>query len=170
MSDAHAPYQLKYLSNYFRWFSFSDWCQLIPDDHHAKTLIMASAEAVREVETASMNDIIDLNVGGTKFQTTRYLWTIKNVNWQCSLLFFSRQTLLHDPNSMLARMFDPVSPLCPGEVHHKKLASLTFIVLEQMLSHNCSAYLCLWYPRPHLYLLRSEKRWSVFPWQRSNPF
>ena len=91
---------------------------------------MASAEAVREVETASMNDIIDLNVGGTKFQTTRYLWPIKNLNGQCSLLFFSRQTLLHDPNSMLARMFDPVSPLCPGEVHHNKLASLTFFVLE----------------------------------------
>ena len=35
---------------------------------------MANAEDVREVETASMNDIIDLNVGGTKFQTTRYLY------------------------------------------------------------------------------------------------
>lgn len=42
-----------------------------------------------------MNDIIDLNVGGTRFQTTR-------------------QSLLHDPNSMLARMFDPISPLSPG--------------------------------------------------------
>ena len=44
---------------------------------------------------ASMNDIIVLNVGGTKFETTR-------------------QTLLHDPASMLAKMFDPVSPLPPG--------------------------------------------------------
>ena len=35
---------------------------------------MANAENVREVETASMNDIIDLNVGGTKFQTTRYAY------------------------------------------------------------------------------------------------
>lgn len=43
----------------------------------------------------SMNDIITLNVGGTRFETTR-------------------QTLLHDPGSMLARMFDPVSPLQPG--------------------------------------------------------
>jgi len=43
----------------------------------------------------SMNDIISLNVGGTRFETTR-------------------QTLLHDPGSMLARMFDPVSPLQPG--------------------------------------------------------
>jgi len=44
---------------------------------------------------ASMNDIIVLNVGGIKFETTR-------------------QTLLHDPASMLAKMFDPVSPLPPG--------------------------------------------------------
>jgi len=44
---------------------------------------------------ASMNDILVLNVGGTKFETTR-------------------QTLLHDPTSMLAKMFDPVSPLQPG--------------------------------------------------------
>ena len=44
---------------------------------------------------ASMNDILVLNVGGTKFETTR-------------------QTLLHDPASMLAKMFDPVSPLQPG--------------------------------------------------------
>jgi len=43
----------------------------------------------------SLNDIIRLNVGGTRFETTR-------------------QTLLHDPGSMLARMFDPVSPLLPG--------------------------------------------------------
>ena len=41
---------------------------------------MASAEGVREVETASMNDIIDLNVGGTKFQTTRYLHMNINKN------------------------------------------------------------------------------------------
>ena len=34
--------------------------------------IMASVDAGQETETASMNDIIDLNVGGTKFQTTRY--------------------------------------------------------------------------------------------------
>jgi len=42
-----------------------------------------------------MNDIIVLNVGGSRFETTR-------------------QTLLHDPGSMLAKMFDPVSPLQPG--------------------------------------------------------
>ena len=35
--------------------------------------IMASVDAGQETETASMNDIIDLNVGGTKFQTTRYI-------------------------------------------------------------------------------------------------
>ena len=35
--------------------------------------IMASVDPGRETETASMNDIIDLNVGGTKFQTTRYI-------------------------------------------------------------------------------------------------
>jgi len=55
---------------------------------------MAEKRTDRE-EAASMNDIIHLNVGGQRFETTR-------------------QTLLHDPNSMLARMFDPVSPLSPG--------------------------------------------------------
>jgi len=50
--------------------------------------------AARDTQ-ASMNDILVLNVGGTKFETTR-------------------QTLLHDPASMLAKMFDPVSPLQPG--------------------------------------------------------
>ena len=49
------------------------------------------------------------------------------------IIIVSRQTLLHDPNSMLARMFDPVSPLCPGEVHHKKLASLTLFAVTQLL-------------------------------------
>jgi len=44
-----------------------------------------------------MNDIIALDVGGTRFDTTR-------------------QTLLQDPNSMLAKMFDPNSPLTPGLV------------------------------------------------------
>eukprot|EP00088_Acartia_fossae_P036484 TRINITY_DN3770_c0_g1_i10.p1 TRINITY_DN3770_c0_g1~~TRINITY_DN3770_c0_g1_i10.p1 ORF type:complete len:240 (+),score=31.98 TRINITY_DN3770_c0_g1_i10:51-770(+) len=45
----------------------------------------------------SNDDIIVLNVGGTKFSTTR-------------------QTLVKDPNSMLAKMFDPNSPLLPGKV------------------------------------------------------
>ena len=58
------------------------------------------AEADARVVEASMNDIIELNVGGAKFET-------------------SRQTLLHDPNSMLARMFDPVSPLSPGMEEQK---------------------------------------------------
>jgi len=53
------------------------------------------AQSLETDGAASMNDIIHLNVGGVKFETTR-------------------QTLLHDPNSMLARMFDPVSPLSPG--------------------------------------------------------
>ena len=43
-----------------------------------------------------VNDIIDLNVGGTRFST-------------------SRQTLLSDPDSMLAKMFDPDSAFsAPG--------------------------------------------------------
>merc|ERR1740116_251028 len=43
----------------------------------------------------SLNSVVTLNVGGTQFVTTR-------------------QTLLKDPASMLAKMFDPVSPLQPG--------------------------------------------------------
>ena len=43
----------------------------------------------------SLNSVVTLNVGGTQFVTTR-------------------QTLLSDPTSMLAKMFDPVSPLQPG--------------------------------------------------------
>jgi len=43
----------------------------------------------------SLNSVVTLNVGGTQFVTTR-------------------QTLLNDPTSMLAKMFDPVSPLQPG--------------------------------------------------------
>jgi len=46
-------------------------------------------------DNPSLNDIVTLNVGGEKFETTR-------------------QTLLNDPSSMLAKMFDPVSPLQPG--------------------------------------------------------
>jgi len=52
---------------------------------------MAAASEAR----ASSSDLIVLNVGGTRFET-------------------SRQTLLNDPTSMLAKMFDPVSPLQPG--------------------------------------------------------
>ena len=44
----------------------------------------------------SLNSVVTLNVGGTKFVTTR-------------------QTLCSDPDSMLAKMFDPESPLQPGE-------------------------------------------------------
>ena len=43
----------------------------------------------------SLNDIISLNVGGAKFET-------------------SRQTLVSHPDSMLAKMFDPDQPLQPG--------------------------------------------------------
>lgn len=46
-------------------------------------------------DNPSLNDVVTLNVGGEKFETTR-------------------QTLLNDPSSMLAKMFDPVSPLQPG--------------------------------------------------------
>ena len=44
----------------------------------------------------SVNSVVSLNVGGTKFVTTR-------------------QTLLSHPTSMLAKMFDPESPIQPGE-------------------------------------------------------
>ena len=44
-----------------------------------------------------MNDRIKLNVGGTKFETTR-------------------GTLTSFPNSLLARMFDPDSDLPPASV------------------------------------------------------
>ena len=43
----------------------------------------------------SLNSVVTLNVGGKQFVTTR-------------------QTLLSDPALMLAKMFDPVSPLQPG--------------------------------------------------------
>jgi len=43
----------------------------------------------------STDEIISLDVGGTRFDT-------------------SRQTLLKDPNSMLAKMFDPESKMKPG--------------------------------------------------------
>ena len=49
-----------------------------------------------QASPVSLNSVVTLNVGGTKFVTTR-------------------QTLLSDPDSMLARMFDPESPLQPGE-------------------------------------------------------
>ena len=48
-------------------------------------------------KTPTLNSVVTLNVGGTKFETTR-------------------QTLLNDPRSMLAKMFDPVSPLQPGNL------------------------------------------------------
>ena len=50
-----------------------------------------------------LNSVVTLNVGGTQFVTTR-------------------QTLLSDPDSMLAKMFDPESPLQPGEtLKHVKI-------------------------------------------------
>ena len=47
-------------------------------------------------DNPSVNDVVTLNVGGEKLETTR-------------------QTLLNDPSSMLAKMFDPISPLRPGK-------------------------------------------------------
>ena len=104
---------------------------------------MANAENVREVETASMNDIIDLNVGGTKFQTTRYLWPLTRIQtpwyrWPFVVFHCVRQTLLHDPNSMLARMFDPVSPLCPGKERKTIIGDKApFILTIPILSLYC---------------------------------
>ena len=53
-------------------------------------------EASNRLSTPSLNSVVKLNVGGTKFETTR-------------------QTFLNDPSSMLAKMFDPVSPMQPGK-------------------------------------------------------
>jgi len=71
-----------------------------------------------------MNDIIKLNVGGTKFETTR-------------------QTLLHDSGSMLAAMFAPDSSRPPGVVRegayfidrdpHSFQAVLSFLRTGQLL-------------------------------------
>ena len=74
---------------------------------------MAESSAAREglEEAASMNDIIDLNVGGTRCDSLpNRVESLK----PCRRFQTTRQSLLHDPNSMLARMFDPVSPLSPG--------------------------------------------------------
>jgi len=55
----------------------------------------ANQEPSNRLSNPSLNGVVSLNVGGTKFETTR-------------------QTFLNDPNSMLAKMFDPVSPMQPG--------------------------------------------------------
>ena len=47
------------------------------------------------MDEKGVETIIDLDVGGTRFRTTR-------------------QTLLSDPNSMLSKMFHPESPFSPG--------------------------------------------------------
>ena len=51
----------------------------------------------------SLNSMVTLNVGGTQFVTTR-------------------QTLLSDSDSMLAKMFDPESPLQPGETSNLSIS------------------------------------------------
>ena len=56
---------------------------------------MSTDQAPNTPPPVSLNSVVTLNVGGTQFVTTR-------------------QTLLNDPTSMLAKMFDPVSPLQPG--------------------------------------------------------
>ena len=69
----------------------------IKDD---SALILAFSRMSENDSQPSLNDIIVLNVGGTRFETTR-------------------QTLLHDPFSMLGRMFDPKSRLQPGIIFIK---------------------------------------------------
>ena len=61
--------------------------------------------------SSSLNSVVTLNVGGTRFETTR-------------------QTLLTDPNSMLAKMFDPVSPLQPGKCLFDDRHNLNTIILQ----------------------------------------
>ena len=94
---------------------------------------MAEPPAPREEleKAASMNDIIDLNVGGTRLCSVSKapvrlhlpLYTVGSAvqtgvqcsaQLECCRFQTTRQSLLHDPNSMLARMFDPISPLSPG--------------------------------------------------------
>lgn len=70
---------------------------------------MADAGAGDAGPGPSLNSVVTLNVGGTSFVTTR-------------------QTLLNDPNSMLAKMFDPVSPLQPGVLHSRRFSNLLLIV------------------------------------------
>ena len=67
------------------------------DQNGLRTLSAANQEPSNRLSNPSLNGVVSLNVGGTKFETTR-------------------QTFLNDPNSMLAKMFDPVSPMQPGDL------------------------------------------------------
>ena len=83
------------ITRYSQWISWQAWIQDERLKQHPWTTSLTST----------------LGGQSSKPQGILNMWRSHALLTSCPF----RQTLLHDPNSMLARMFDPVSPLCPGK-------------------------------------------------------
>ena len=100
------------IARYSRWISWQAWIQDERLKQHPWTTSLTST----------------LGGQSSKPQGILNMWRSHAELKSCPF----RQTLLHDPNSMLARMFDPVSPLCPGEHNSSSGVSLAFFVCQQL--------------------------------------